>query len=223
MRKMIFYKEWLKTRWYLAAALAVMAAMTFYCLLNLSKTAQIRGGDMLWNLMILKETVLIEMLRYIPLVVGGLLAMFQFLPEMTRKRLKLTLHLPYPQGRMIAAMYGYGLGILLVLFLLQALCLGTVLRGWMAGELVGRILRTAAVWYLAGFAAYIWIAAVCLEPTWGMRVALLLLLAGLVHLLTLSSVPEAYNGILPWLCLYVLCGQLLIFHSVARFKEGLQD
>ena len=93
----------------------------------------------------------------------------------------------------------------------------------MAGELVGRILRTAAVWYLAGFAAYIWIAAVCLEPTWGMRVALLLLLAGLVHLLTLSSVPEAYNGILPWLCLYVLCGQLLIFHSVARFKEGLQD
>ena len=56
-----------------------------------------------------------------------------------------------------------------------------------------------------------------------MRVVVIVLLAALVRLLFLSGVPESYNGILPWLVLYVLCGQVLIFHSVARFKEGLQD
>lgn len=223
MRKMIFYKEWLKTRWFLMAAFVVLAALTGFCLLNLGKTAQLRGIDTLWNLMIEKDTVLVETLRWLPLAAGVLLAVVQFLPEVARKRLKLTLHLPYPQSRMIFDMYLYGVVALAILFGIQALCLTVALRGWLVGELVARILRTVAVWYLAGLAAYLWVAAVCIEPTWRMRIGLLLLLCGLVHLFTLSSVPEAYNGFLPWLFLYVLGGQLLIYLGVARFKEGLQD
>ena len=69
----------------------------------------------------------------------------------------------------------------------------------------------------------IWVSAVCLEPAWKMRSVLILLLAVLLYLLYLSSVPESYNGFFPWLALYVLGGQTLIFHSIARFKEGRQD
>jgi hypothetical protein len=39
----------------------------------------------------------------------------------------------------------------------------------------------------------------------------------------LSNVPESYNGFLPWLIAYVFAGQVLIYHSIARFKEGMQD
>ena len=38
----------------------------------------------------------IDMLQYIPLIAGILMAIVQFVPEMQRKCLKLTLHLPYP-------------------------------------------------------------------------------------------------------------------------------
>ena len=44
-----------------------------------------------------------------------------------------------------------------------------------------------------------------------------------MYLLFLSPVPESYNGFLPWLVIYVLGVQLLIYYGVSRFKEGLQD
>ncbi len=223
MNKMILYKEWIKSRWFLLAAALVMIFATAFTLLSLAKNVEFRGAGLLWSAMTLKETVLVEGLRYLPVLVGGLLALVQFLPEVARKRLKLTLHLPYPQGRMIVMMYAYGLAVLLALFLLQACVVGLVLRKWVVAELVARVLKTAAVWYLAGVASYLWMSAICLEPTWKMRSVLLLLLAGIIYLLYLSSVPESYNGFFPWLLLYVLAGQLLIFHSIARFKEGRQD
>ena len=223
MNRMILYKEWVKSRWFLLSAVLVTLSLTAFTLLSLAKNVEFHGAGLLWSAMILKDTVLIESLRYLPVLVGGLLALVQFLPETNRKRLKLTLHLPYPQGKMLVMMYGYGLAVLLVLFLLQALSVGLVLNRWIVAELTGRVLKTAAVWYLAGFAAYLWMAAVCLEPAWKMRAVLLVLLAGLLYLLYLSSTPESYNGFFPWLLLYVLAGQGLVFHSIARFKEGRQD
>lgn len=223
MNKMILYKEWLKTRWFLLGILVVLSAVTFYCFLNLSKVVQIRGGALLWELLVSKETVLTEILKYLPPVAGALFALAQFLPEVLHKRLKLTLHLPYPQGRMLLTMVGYGLVVLAVLFALQALSSAIVLRSWIPGELVTRILRTMAVWYLAGWAAYLFASALCLEPTWRLRVVILLVAAGFLRLLYLSGVPEAYNGFYPGLLLFVLCSGSLLFLGVARFKEGLQD
>lgn len=223
MVKSIFYKEWIKTRWYLLAAALVIAVMTGVTLLQLGKTVEIRGRDLVWRMLILKDTVLVESLRFIPLVVGALLATVQFIPEITHKQLKLTLHLPYPQKRMVLMMYLWGIVALLVLFLLQGGALAGVFRSWVAPELVRRVIATTLPWYLAGLAAYLWVAAICLEPTWKYRILLLLILAGVVYLLFLSSVPEAYNGILAALAVYVALGQVLVFHSIARFKEGAQD
>ena len=56
-----------------------------------------------------------------------------------------------------------------------------------------------------------------------MRTLLLVLLAGMAHLLFISPVPEAYNGFLPWLALYSIAGISMVFHGIARFKEGVQD
>ncbi len=223
MNKMILYKEWLKTRWVLLGMALVLAAFTFYCFLNLSKVVEIRGAALLWEALITKETVLTEILRFLPAVVGAVLAVAQFLPEMQHKRLKLTLHLPYSQSRMLLMMMGYGLVLLTLLYVLQAAVCAWILGRWVPVELVGRILRTMAVWYLAGWAAYLFTSALCLEPTWRMRVLILLVAGGLLRLLYLSGIPEAYNGFFPLLLLYVLASAGLLFAGVARFKEGLQD
>ena len=45
MNKMILYKEWLKTRWILLGIAVVMATLTAYCFLNLTKVVQIRGRN----------------------------------------------------------------------------------------------------------------------------------------------------------------------------------
>ena len=223
MNKMIIYKEWLKTRALIFGMIAVTVLATAFCYLNLQKNVQFRGEGLLWELLTSKDTVLVEMLRYLPAIFGGVLALCQFLPETRSKRLKLTLHLPYPQGRMIAGIYLYGLCVLGCLFALQALAMAALLSKWIVGELIARVMLTVLVWYLAGFGTYIWVGAICIEPTWKMRVVMGVVLAGVLYLLFLSAVPEAYNSFLPSLAVYVLGGQVMFFSSTARFKEGLQD
>jgi len=223
MNKMILYKEWLKTRWILLGMFLVLAALTFYCFLNLTKVVEIQGAELLWEALVTKDTVLTELFRFVPAILGALLALAQFIPELQHKRLKLTLHLPYKQSSMLLMMVGYGLVALTLLFALQVCASACILSSWVPGELVGRILRTMAVWYLAGWAAYLFAAALCLEPTWRFRVLILLVAAGLLRILYLSGVPEAYNGFFPYLFLYVLAAGGLLFSGVARFKEGLQD
>ena len=223
MNKMILYKEWLKTRWILLGIAVVIAALAGYCFLNLSKVVQIRGAALLWETLVAKDTVLTEILRFVPAICGAVLALAQFVPEIQHKRLKLTLHLPYSQSRMLLMITLYGLLALSALFLLQAAACAWAMHTWVPAELVGRMLRTMAVWYLAGWAAYLFTSALCLEPTWRFRVLILLVAAGLLRILFLSAVPEAYNGFFPFLLLYVLAAVGLLYSGVARFKEGLQD
>ena len=223
MGKMILYKEWLKTKGFIFGALGALALLVFYCLLSIVKTAQLNGTDTLWVLILERDYVMVETLKYFPVALGALLAVVQYLPEISRKRLKLTLHLPYPQKKTVVAMYGYGLLVLVAFFALMSLIILAVMRHYVAAELVSRVFATVAVWFIAGFAAYLWGAAICIEPTWKMRAVLIVLAAALFLLLFISSTPEAYNRILLGLFIYVLCGQLLIFHSIIRFKEGLQD
>ena len=165
----------------------------------------------------------IELLQYLPLIIGALFASSQFIPEMTQKRLKLTLHLPYPQQRMILLMLLAGVAQISIVFLLQAASLWIYLQQHIASEMVSRILLTATPWYICGYTAYLLTAWICLEPTWKLRIVNLLIAAGIVRIFFLLDKPEAYNSFLPTLIIFtILCASLSI-RSVVRFKEGCQD
>lgn len=89
-----------------------------------------------------------------PLLAGLLLAIVQFVPEMQQKRLKLTLHLPYPQNRMLMLMLIAGLSELIVIYLIDYLILYVYLQNILAPELTDRILLTSLPWYIGGITAY---------------------------------------------------------------------
>ena len=112
MLRAIFYKEWLKTRWYYLVAVLLSLSFVGYVLLNFFRAAGLKGIAHLWEVMLLRDAVFVDLLQFVPLVVGLLFAVVQFVPEMQRKCLKLTLHLPCPELRMIGAMLLYG-GLLL--------------------------------------------------------------------------------------------------------------
>ena len=109
MKKAIFYKEWIKTRRYFPIALTVSVIFIIYALLGVQRVINFRGVAHLWEILLSRDVVFIETLTYIPLLAGLLLAIVQFVPEMQQKRLKLTLHLPYPQNRMLMLMLIAGL------------------------------------------------------------------------------------------------------------------
>jgi hypothetical protein len=220
---MIFYKEWIKTRWYLLSALVVSLGFVGYCLLRINRVVVLKGAEHIWETMLSRDAVFVDLLEYIPLLLGVLMALVQFVPEMHHKCLKLTLHLPFPQLRMVSLMLLYGVVLLAACFATNYLLMYLYLQTVMPHELYNRILLTALPWYVAGIAAYTLVSWICLEPTWKRRVPYLALSGLVLRVFFLAPAPEAYHTFILWLLLYALLAISLSWLSVARFREGKQD
>ena len=114
MLKAILYKEWIKSRWYLAVAFAVTCAFAGYAMLRLYRALGMMGAGHIWEVMVTRNAVFVEQMEYVPLLAGLLLAVVQFAPEMHRKCLKLTLHLPVSALRATGTMLLFGVAALTV-------------------------------------------------------------------------------------------------------------
>lgn len=216
----MFYKEWIKTRWFYAVAALVTLALCVYALLNVQRLVALKGAAHLWEVVLMRDAVFVQILRFVPLLVGLCAAVVQFVPEMQQKRLKLTLHLPQHYLRSVAEMLVYGVLALALLFACSLVLLRVGLAQWFAPEIVSHIMLTTLPWFLAGLAAYLFGAWVCLEPVWRMRLFDALVAVACLRLFFLSDTPEAYNAFLPWLAFFVLLSLLLPILSVKRFKDG---
>ena len=223
MIRAVFYKEWIKTRWFLLLATLFLMGITGYALLRVSRAMTLHGVEHLWVVMVQKDAIFVDLLTYIPLMIGIGLAAVQFFPEMQNKRLKLALHLPYSRQKMTLLMPACGLSALVCCFATSYLMMGIYLPRYFTHELVRRVLLSAAPWFLAGFAGYLLVAWICLEPTWKRRVLNLIIALLVLRVYFLAPGAEAYNGFLPWLTVYTLLLACLSLISMARFKAGKQD
>lgn len=222
MEKAIFQKEWLKTRLAAVVSLILCLSMGAYAILKINRLVALKGADHLWMIMLLKDNTFIDAIQYTTIAAALIIGIAQMVPEMAQKRLKLTLHLPYPQTKMILLMLCVGLLELFVIYLLQCATFAVFYTKLIPASLMWRVVLTALPWYIAGFIAYLFTAAVCLEGTWPRRVVLALLGVCAVMICYLQPAPEAYNGMLWLLIAFVFVLALLPIGSVLRFKEGKQ-
>ncbi|MDD6210608.1 MAG: hypothetical protein PUB21_08400 [Bacteroidales bacterium] len=223
MYKAIFYKEWIKTKYYFILSTLLSWCFVGYSLLRINRVVEIKGAGHLWQVMLERNVIFIDFLTYLPLIIGMLFALVQFIPEMQQKRLKLTLHLPFPQFRIISVMLLFGLTSLFIIFSTNLIILSCFLGNLLAKELLFHVLLSAMPWYLAGITVYILAAWICLEPTWKRRILNALVAAGIIRIFFLSPTPEAYNRILPVFIVYTVLILLFPMLSVYRFKTGEQD
>ena len=222
MEKAILSKEWLKTRLAALVAFLLCESMAVYAVLRINRLVALKGADHLWMIMLLKDNTFIDSICYTPVVAALIVGIAQMAPEMTQKRLKLTLHLPYPQMRMIGLMLAVGVGELLAIYALQCVTIGVFYSTLIPASLVSRVVMTSLPWYMAGFMAYVFAAAVCLEGTWPRRAVLALLGLCAVMICYLQPAPEAYNSMIWMMRLFSFLLGLLPLGSVLRFKEGRQ-
>lgn len=204
-------------------AIVVSSGFIGYALFQIYRITQFKGVGHVWEILLQKDTVFIDLLQYLPLFTGILAGIVQFVPEMQMKRLKLTLHLPYSHLRMILMLLCIGFVMLMSLFILHYLLLGGYLYTILAPELASRILLTALPWYMSGLVAYLLTAWICLEPTWKGRAINTAITAATLRLFFLSDIPEAYNPMLPVLLILTICIVGFPWLSVKRFTAGKQD
>ena len=223
MFKAIFYKEWIKTKWIAILSFLTLFGFSTFLIYNLYRMIKIKGAAHIWEVMIQRDALFISMIDYIPLIIGIVFAITQFVPEMQRKQLKLTLHLPFDSTKMVATMVGYGVCMLVALFGLTLLYFGIFFSRILIAELVSHILLTALIWFLAGIFSYLLTAWVVLEPTWKRRILYIIIAVLLLRIFFLSSDGQAYNGFIGWMLLFIALSVSFVFLSVLRFKEGKQD
>ncbi len=224
MFKAIFYKEWIKTRWYFLLSMLVTLGFTSFQLLQIYRSMTLKGGPShFWSTIILKDVIFIDKLQFIPLGIGIIWAIVQFVPEMNHKCLKLSLHLPYSQLKMTFSMLLSGFAMLFFCFSVNYILLYGFFNTYFASELVWHVLLTSIPWFIAGLAGYLLFSWICLEPTWKMRVINLLMSGFLLKIFFISTLPEAYKPSLIILLIATLLLFALPWLSIIRFKEGKQD
>lgn len=223
MLKAILYKEWLKTRWYILVINLMGIALLCYLFLKLGRSYRLVGKVHLWDVIINRYQPLFTQLKYFPLAISLIFGMAQYIPEMSKKRLKLTLHLPLSQRKSLFIMLGYGLGVVFLSLVIQILILLFYSNIYFPAEITQSILITLLPYYLASFSAYIFATFICLEPTWKRRFLYLLLMLPVLQLFFMSDFPSAYSNVI-WLVLLIPFS-LVSFPmlSIYRFKQGKQD
>ena len=219
----IFYKEWIKTRRMVWFCLIASLGFLLYTQMRLSRVVELQGAAHVWLIILSKDVTFIETLRFVPMAIGILLGLAQYVPEMQHKRLKLTLHLPIHYNRIIMLMSAYGLACLLAIFLIHYAWLWIYLHQLFATPITKHILLTSLPWYIGGIAGYAFTVWMCVEPTWKYRVIHFLFAAISLRLLYISPYPCAYNRVLGILILVSVFSIGYIILSVSRFKRGEQD
>ena len=223
MNKSIYFKEWIKVHLYVLVAALVWIGFTAYVILDIRHDITFTGAELLWLSIMDFDQMLIGSIRHLPVFLAFGLAIVQFVPEMQDKRLKLTLHLPVNQKRIILDMLSFGLALLLVFFLFQLGSVWIYLDSVLAKELVCLILGTSLTWYAAGLMVYLMTAWIIIEPTWSRRIVNALVAFGILHLLFYSNAPCAYAPMTLWIVLWLIAMLAFPLYSADRFKRGCQD
>jgi hypothetical protein len=223
MIQAILYKEWVKTRRAYLLAGALFGAYVAYAAIHTGQLFRVEGAVEVWAAVILKDLFpLPGVLRWLPLLAGLLVGLAQFVPEMTSKRLKLTLHLPLPERRVISIMLLHGVVLLCALFLAAGVVSWGVLAVRYPGEVLVAILWRALPWAIAGVAGYLFTAWTCIEPTWTRRAVNVFVGVGVLATCYVDATAGAYLPMLPVLAVVLVVAFGLPFLSAARFKEGAQ-
>ena len=79
MEKALIFKEWVKTRMVFFISLALAICVALYAVLMMKRLIELKGVDHLWLILLLKDNTFIDIIKYIPLVVGVALETVQAL------------------------------------------------------------------------------------------------------------------------------------------------
>lgn len=222
MWKAIVYKEWLKTRRLVLGFWLVGLGLLCYMFISLGRIFRLLGMTHIWDVITNQHHGLFSELRYYPLAFGIALALVQFIPEMLKKRLKLTLHLPMSQKAAYFSMQLFGSTVILLSFFVQLLLLYAYSNYYFPQEITSTTFLTLLPWYCAGLTAYLCTTLICIEPLWKRRILYIALAFGVLYFSFLTDYPGAYAK-LWWIFLLIpLYFFSLPWLSVQRFKTGIQ-
>lgn len=220
--KALSYKEWVKTRKFVFVVLLLLAAVTVYAYIDVTYSIRVNEAVNVWYGFIFQGMSVSGLMMYLMPLSGIAMAIVQFVPEMTNKRLKLTLHLPASETRLVSAMLLFGYGVLLVLYLASMGLLSLLVERILPAEVICMMVSQLLPWAMAGLAGYGFTVWICVEPSWKQRLFNMLISLGLLAVFFVSLYPGTYSGFVWGMMLILISSFVFPFYSCVRFKQGIQ-
>lgn len=216
-----FYKEWIKLRLYWLLMLLGSAGFAAFLSLRLRNVHQFHDAVSIWSAWIFKGYLFFASYQYFPLAAGVVLGALQFLPETLNKRVRLVLHLPLGEERVISHHLLAGLLLLTLIFAPAVALFGLTSRLYFPAEFQRNLVLTLAPWLLGGYAGYLLTATLLLENSWRHRVFYLLSGGAALRLFYLGEFYDGYLRVLLPLALWTVALFTLPLFSSYRFRKGL--
>jgi hypothetical protein len=220
MIKSIVYKEWIKTRWFLLILIILGLLAVGNIFLKVQHYITFNEAHNYWYLVLFQNQQYFKGLKFIPLVIGLVIALVQYIPEITNKRIKLTFHLPINENKALLMMLGYGVGVLLLSFAILLVVFILLSQHFFGAEIVQSALISVTPWFLAGMAAYFLGALVVMEAIWKYRVAYFLASAAFILFFFEKGMAGAYAPLNWKLAVLTLLISLSLTFSAYRFRKG---
>lgn len=218
--KHLLYKEWIKTRWYAAVGLAGSLILSVYACIDAVSMLHDMGGTFFYSTLLTGNIALMTQLKYLPLAIALLIGLPQFLPEITNKRIRLTLHLPVGSTAVVYTMVLYGLAVFCCTLLPALLITTATLAACFPAEVVVATLQTLLPWLLGGMTAYFFTAMIAFEPVWKFRFGYILIAYFTLRFFYLGyGVGNAVTAY-PLLLVITLVSSLAVIYTSHRFNKG---
>lgn len=219
----LFYKEWIKTRWAFLGALILGIATILYIFTGVENKITLLGAKTVMLRILYDEPPVIyyASFQYIPLLMALCIGISQYVPEVTQKRIRLTLHLPLKNNVLISGMAGFGLLLLTIGNLIYTgLFLYYNIRLF-PQEITNPVLLSLTPWLLSSYVAYNFIALIAVEPSKWRKVMYSVIAYYVLQLFLVGNEPHgAYAASIPVMIVLVVVSSCLILYSSQRFYKG---
>jgi len=201
--------------------MALLSLLTLtYIALNLAYYTEFMTAKGFWGNVILLGFPFYTEMEYIPVLTGIVIAIVQFAPETNQSRLKLTLHLPVEENKLLLQMTSFGFMLLLFLFAIITLLLLIIIGIYFPSEVITNVLNIWLPWSVGGLAAYFLTVAVIVELIWVRRLILIPFALGFIDVF-FDIFNQSFQLIL-FLVTFSLLTSTLVLFSGYHFKRGIK-
>jgi len=220
MIKSVLFKEWLKIKSAFWGLLGLWFIIVVYIYFDIAYQLKFFEASIIWYNITVLGMQFYHVVYYIPLLTGLVLGITQYVPEITDKRLKLTLHLPVNESKMLLTMSGIGSIMLLIIYAFSLILLISVSSHYFAKEITYSMLSTILPWYLAGLILYFSTSMIILEPIWKRRILYTPIILGFVSLLMEDKYYNLYDNSLIKFAIIAIFFFFGVLITGYRFKRG---
>ncbi len=215
----ILLKEWLKLKYFFTGVLVLNIGVCLKIYFDIRGLIQSEHPEMIWYEAIHLHNIFFKDIMFFPLVTGLVLAAAQLVPEISRRRMRISLHLPLHRDWLMLSSVVAGLFFFLIVAGISAIFIYFTMRAWFPYEVSMTVLTTMGPWILAGILGYLGSTAVLLEPFKTRKVFLAIVFSVVISAMYMGIGYGWLSSAMPYLVWLIPLSLLCVFESGQRFQQ----